>query len=275
MFRSARERLTKKRGSCARCPNPPLPGKKLCQKCSDELQSRRDAALASGTCLKCFKKPAEPGLQVCSNCAKIKTDVEKLRRVTNPETEKERIRQRDKEYRKTHGTERRAYINAKRQKDRAAKIGWDIEEANNFRRFKENMFGTFEDESFKNKSVIDQILNIAIEIDDYTEQSDATDNQPWHIRYITFRKNNIKLLQRTLTGGLGHGWYALLWDDESIYIVQSTGTKMINNLGSAKHPKAPKLENVPSLLNNPEISDEYLNFWLSKALGRFKARNTR
>lgn len=115
MFRAARDRLIKKRGSCARCVNPPIPGKKLCQQCTDELTDRRKQALASGTCIKCFKKPAESGMQVCNDCAKKKVDVEKLRRATNPDTEQERIRKRDQAY---------------RAKEKAKKIGWDIEEAN-------------------------------------------------------------------------------------------------------------------------------------------------
>lgn len=128
LFRAARKRLTQKRGSCARCPNPPLPGKKLCQKCTDELQSRREKALQQGLCIRCQKNPAEPGLQICRTCANAKCDIEKVRRITNPEAEKERIKKRDAEYRKKHAGHAKSYQQQKREKDRAAKIGWEIEE---------------------------------------------------------------------------------------------------------------------------------------------------
>jgi hypothetical protein len=130
-FRDARQRLAQKRGSCVRCPNPPLPGKKLCQNCTDELQARRDKAAEQGICIKCFKVPAASGLQVCKDCARKKTDVERVRRLTNPEAEKERIRKRDFEYRQKHGEKFKAYQQYRRDKDKAAKIGWDIEENNN------------------------------------------------------------------------------------------------------------------------------------------------
>jgi hypothetical protein len=80
MFRNARTKLVKKRNSCSRCPNPPLPGQKLCQKCIDELQARRMKALEQGICIKCYKKPAAKPLQVCKDCAEIKADNEKIRK---------------------------------------------------------------------------------------------------------------------------------------------------------------------------------------------------
>jgi hypothetical protein len=58
-FRVARAKLAKKRGSCSRCPNPPIPGKKLCQKCTDELELTRIKALIAGLCIRCKKKPME------------------------------------------------------------------------------------------------------------------------------------------------------------------------------------------------------------------------
>lgn len=84
-FRDARERLVKKRGSCTRCPNPPLPGKKLCQKCTDELESQRVAALASGLCIRCKKAPMEPNEKgeptlFCRACMKIKVALNKRRK---------------------------------------------------------------------------------------------------------------------------------------------------------------------------------------------------
>ena len=84
-FRAAREKLAKSRGSCSRCPNPPLPGHKLCQKCTDELQSLRDKALQSGLCIRCKKAPMEPnekGRQTlfCKACNKIKMDTERARK---------------------------------------------------------------------------------------------------------------------------------------------------------------------------------------------------
>ena len=84
-FRAAREKLAKSRGSCSRCPNPPLPGQKLCQKCTDELQSLRDKALQSGLCIRCKKAPMEPnekGRQTlfCKACNKIIMDTERARK---------------------------------------------------------------------------------------------------------------------------------------------------------------------------------------------------
>jgi len=85
-FRDKRNILFKNRNSCSRCPNPPLPGKKLCQKCTDELQARRDKALEQGICIRCHKEPAytipETGekLQVCRGCADKKMERERLRK---------------------------------------------------------------------------------------------------------------------------------------------------------------------------------------------------
>lgn len=130
-FRDARQRLSQKRGSCVRCSNPPLPGKKLCQSCTDELQARRDKALEQGICIRCHENPAEPNMQVCRICANAKSRVERNRRETNPEAEKERIKKRDAEYRKKHAADAKLYQQQRREKNRAAKIGWDIEENNN------------------------------------------------------------------------------------------------------------------------------------------------
>lgn len=83
-FRASRERLTKKRGSCSRCPNPPLPGKKLCKKCADELELQRITALANGLCIRCKKNPMEPNEKgeptlFCRSCMKAKVDWNKQR----------------------------------------------------------------------------------------------------------------------------------------------------------------------------------------------------
>ena len=84
-FRVTREKLATKRGSCTRCPNPPLPGKKLCKDCTDELQILRLTALNKGLCLRCKKVPAEKnerGRQTlfCNDCNKIKQDTERARK---------------------------------------------------------------------------------------------------------------------------------------------------------------------------------------------------
>jgi hypothetical protein len=80
MFRTAREKLVKKRGSCVRCPNPPQPGKKLCKKCEDELGMQRLNALATGLCIRCKKAPAEGDTLYCKKCMKIKVAMNKRRR---------------------------------------------------------------------------------------------------------------------------------------------------------------------------------------------------
>jgi hypothetical protein len=84
-FRVARQKLVKKRGSCSRCPSPPIPGKKLCQKCTDELELVRLKALADGLCIRCKKVPMEPnekGEQTlhCRDCMKIKVALNKRRK---------------------------------------------------------------------------------------------------------------------------------------------------------------------------------------------------
>ncbi len=84
-FRASRERLAQKRGSCTRCPNPPLPGQKLCQKCTDELQMGRYKALAAGLCLRCKKEPADKNAKgrqtlFCKACNQAKKEVERQRK---------------------------------------------------------------------------------------------------------------------------------------------------------------------------------------------------
>ena len=95
-----RAKRIKELGVCVRClKNKPDAGKKVCQACEEQLAARRTKAMEAGICIKCFEKPSANGLQVCPDCAKEKADVEKLRRATNPENEKERIKKRDAEYR--------------------------------------------------------------------------------------------------------------------------------------------------------------------------------
>jgi len=84
-FRIARDKLAKKRGSCTCCPNPPVPGKKLCQKCTDELETLRLKALADGLCIRCKKVPMQPNEKgeptlFCRDCMKIKVALNKRRK---------------------------------------------------------------------------------------------------------------------------------------------------------------------------------------------------
>ena len=84
-FRDVRNRLVQKRKSCSRCPNPQLSGKKLCQKCIDELETLRLQALAQGLCIRCKKAPMEPNEKgeptlFCRACMKIKVDLNKRRK---------------------------------------------------------------------------------------------------------------------------------------------------------------------------------------------------
>ena len=84
-FRVARQKLVKQRGSCSRCMNPPMPGKKLCKKCTDDLELVRLKALANGLCIRCKKKPIEPnekGEQTlhCRDCMKAKVDWNRRRK---------------------------------------------------------------------------------------------------------------------------------------------------------------------------------------------------
>ena len=83
--KNRRKELTKQRKSCVRCPNPPLPGKKLCQKCSDELAQTRIEAEKQGFCQRCKKVPAEPNekgelTKFCKACMKIKVSLNQARK---------------------------------------------------------------------------------------------------------------------------------------------------------------------------------------------------
>jgi len=95
-----REKRIKERGVCVRClKHKPEEGKKVCKACDDQIAARRDKAIGDGKCIKCFDKSAANGLQVCPDCAKEKTEIEKIRRETNPAAERERIKKRDADYR--------------------------------------------------------------------------------------------------------------------------------------------------------------------------------
>ncbi len=255
-FRDARNRLSKKRQSCVRCPNPPLPGQKLCQKCIDELHARREKALKSGICIKCFKKPAETDnrgipMQICKTCAKNKSDVEKLRRITNPQSEKERIKKRDLDY---------------RAKQKALKIGYEIEEIVDQHNF---CYGTYEDESFQSSKIISIIKKVSKEIDSYIEKDDTTDGDAWHIKYIKFRPQIFQRLLLIIRTGLKHGWYSLLWNDEFIYIIFSNGIAEISNSGNADSPKISSINTFTKLFQSNGLTNEYVLLWLNKALNKF------
>jgi hypothetical protein len=73
-YRAARQRLIKARNSCVRCPNPPRPGKKLCQKCADEIDAIRNKAISAGLCMRCKKVPAEPPTKFCKACMIAKVE---------------------------------------------------------------------------------------------------------------------------------------------------------------------------------------------------------
>lgn len=85
MFKDNRLKRTQQRQSCGRCANPPLPGKKLCQKCTNDLETLRIKALAQGLCIRCKKLPAvknEKGRQTlfCQSCNQEKKDMERQRK---------------------------------------------------------------------------------------------------------------------------------------------------------------------------------------------------
>ena len=74
-FRVARAKLTKARGSCARCPSTDVvPGNKLCQNCIDALNKPRDKAVETGLCMRCKKVPAAPPTKFCTACMAAKVE---------------------------------------------------------------------------------------------------------------------------------------------------------------------------------------------------------
>ena len=74
-FRVARAKLTKARGSCARCPSTDVvPGNKLCQNCIDALNKPRDKAVETGLCMRCKKIPATPPTKFCTACMAAKVE---------------------------------------------------------------------------------------------------------------------------------------------------------------------------------------------------------
>ncbi len=53
-------------GACLHCPNPPVPGKRMCQSCLDQKAKILAKRIARGICVDCAK-PAVPGKQRCQD----------------------------------------------------------------------------------------------------------------------------------------------------------------------------------------------------------------
>lgn len=58
-------RAHKSLGLCARCSNPPVPGKSCCQACREKMAAGKQQAREQGRCLDCWKEPAIPGTLYC------------------------------------------------------------------------------------------------------------------------------------------------------------------------------------------------------------------
>src|SRR5262245_29222644 len=56
----------KSMGKCARCSNPPAPGKVCCQECIDKMAAGKRQAREQGMCLDCWTEPVQPGKRFCA-----------------------------------------------------------------------------------------------------------------------------------------------------------------------------------------------------------------
>jgi hypothetical protein len=67
-------RAHKSLGKCARCSNPPVPGKACCQGCLDKMAAGKRAAREQGLCLDCWTAPALPGKRYCATHRALRSE---------------------------------------------------------------------------------------------------------------------------------------------------------------------------------------------------------
>ncbi len=131
-------------------------------------------------------------------------------------------------------------------------------------------FGVYEYESFRLAGAIQSIESMSKQIYAYTEKSSITNNEAWHIKYIEFDNANLQSLISTITNGLNEGWYSLLWDNETIYIIFSNGTAKVTNSGDYNNPQFSSLEQYRHLFDDNDLTNEYMTFHLKNAFNKFK-----
>lgn len=135
-------------------------------------------------------------------------------------------------------------------------------------------FGTYELESFNSHSIISNLKNLSKEIYAYTIQKPDSESKSWNIKYIQFDSKDMQKILSLVKSGLREGWYCLLWDDKKIYIIFSNGTATLKNNGNALNPSISSIEKYSNLFKENELSNDYMNFWLNKALKKFKQIKT-
>jgi hypothetical protein len=134
-------------------------------------------------------------------------------------------------------------------------------------------FGCYEDEAYGNASAIASIKKMSSEIGNYVEKSSDTGNEQWHIRFIAFSPKVFLPLMDVIRKSIDDGWYSLLWNDSSIYIIFSSGMSQFINSGDAFSPRVTSTNKARGLFQKNELTQEYVDHWLDKAFGKFKQIN--
>ena len=56
-------------GACSACPQPAIPGQRLCQDCKTSKHTRYWQHVRAGRCVRCGSGQARPGRRTCFGCA--------------------------------------------------------------------------------------------------------------------------------------------------------------------------------------------------------------
>jgi hypothetical protein len=79
MASAAMERR-KAKGKCTRCKQQAPIGQGVCFDCAEKMAASKQAALAKGLCIRCWKEPRSEGKQHCGRCAQKRSLEDKQRK---------------------------------------------------------------------------------------------------------------------------------------------------------------------------------------------------
>lgn len=138
------------------------------------------------------------------------------------------------------------------------------------------MYGVYEDESFKDKSILQQIRSAVKEIgsrveDRPTASGNEDDPKQWHIRYIQFDASKMQQIENIVQQGMWDEWYALFWDDKEVRVVFNNGTRTSPNIGKSSSPSFDEnnLGDIFDIAKQNNIDEGYMREHLSDAMNNF------